>query len=99
MVPAYLHSISPISVDNSDFGKVYQVAWYGDGQHYYAPDYIEAFGPLGIYDYITGNTKKILTDKLARRNLAAHPSLVEITQYQAEDAISDLVNNVILKLT
>lgn len=57
---------------------------------------IELCGTAGI---ITGNTKKILNDKLARRNLAAHPSLVEIVQYQAEDAISDLVNNVILKLT
>lgn len=53
----------------------------------------------GTANIIAGNTKKILNDKLVRRNLAAHPSLVEITQYQAEDAISDLVNNVILKLT
>jgi hypothetical protein len=57
---------------------------------------IELCGTAGI---VTGNMKKILNEKLARRNLAAHPSLVEILQYQAEDTISDLVNNVILKLT
>lgn len=57
---------------------------------------IELCSTAGI---ITGNTKKVLNEKLARRNLAAHPSHVEITQYQAEDVISDLVNNVILKLT
>ncbi len=48
--------------------------------------------------FLHDNIKKIMTDKLTRRNMAAHPSLVEITQYQAEDVISDLVNNVILKL-
>lgn len=47
---------------------------------------------------ITGDLKKILDEKLAHRNLAAHPSLVEITQLQAEDFITDLVNNVVLKL-
>lgn len=49
--------------------------------------------------FLHDNIKKIMNDKLNKRNLAAHPSLIQITQYQAEDAISDLVNNVILKLT
>ena len=48
---------------------------------------------------VPDNMKKILNDKLTRRNMAAHPSLVEITQYQAEDTIVDLVKNVISKLT
>ena len=43
--------------------------------------------------------QRTLSEKLGKRNMAAHPSLVVITQYQAEDVISDLVNNVILKLT
>lgn len=47
---------------------------------------------------ITGNLHKILTEKLGRRNTAAHPSSVVITRLQAEDFISDLVNNVVLKL-
>ena len=49
--------------------------------------------------FLHDNIKKIMNEKLAKRNLAAHPSLIEITQYQAEDVISDLVTNVILKLT
>jgi hypothetical protein len=57
---------------------------------------IEVCGTAGL---LTGNIKKILNEKLNRRNLAAHPSLVEIGQHQAEDGITDLVNNVILKLT
>jgi len=42
---------------------------------------------------------KILKEKLDRRNTAGHPSKVEVMQYQAEDTIQDLVNNVVLKLT
>ncbi len=49
--------------------------------------------------FLHDNIKKIMSEKLTKRNLAAHPSLIEVTQFQAEDAISDLVNNVILKLT
>lgn len=45
------------------------------------------------------NKISILKDKLARRNIAAHPSQVTVTQHQADDAISDLVLNVILALT
>lgn len=45
---------------------------------------------------ISKNTAQVLQEKLTRRNAAAHPSLVEITQYQAEDVITDLVNNVVL---
>jgi hypothetical protein len=57
---------------------------------------IEVCGTAGI---ISGNTKKILNEKLNRRNMAAHPSLVEITVFHAQETIADLVNNVILKLT
>jgi hypothetical protein len=57
---------------------------------------IEVCGTAGI---VGGNMKKILHEKLMKRNMAAHPSLVEITVFQAQDAIADLVNNVILKLT
>lgn len=57
---------------------------------------LEVCGTAGVID---GNTKKILNEKLVRRNMAAHPSLVQIGQHQAEDVITDLVNNVILRLT
>lgn len=45
------------------------------------------------------NAKKILLEKLTKRNMAAHPSLVTITIHQADDVITDLVNNVVLALT
>jgi hypothetical protein len=39
---------------------------------------------------------KILQERLDRRNIAAHPSAVIFTSSQAEDLITDLVNNVLL---
>lgn len=59
-------------------------------------DVIEIAGTASI---LGGNLKKILHEKLAKRNMAAHPSLMEITVFHAQEAIADLVNNVILKLT
>lgn len=66
-----------------------------DFEEFKESEVIEICGTAGL---INGNVKKILNEKLTKRNMAAHPSLVEIGQPQAEDVISDLVNNVILKL-
>jgi len=45
-----------------------------------------------------GNITKILSEKLDKRNQAAHPSNVVIDQLVAEGVISDLINNVVLVL-
>ena len=63
--------------------------------HFKESEVIDLAKSAGI---IHDNMKKILHDKLSRRNLAAHPSIVEINQYSAEDTIFDLVTNIILKL-
>lgn len=47
---------------------------------------------------ISDDTFRILKEKLGRRNTAAHPNSIKITQLQAEDFISDLVNNIVLTL-
>lgn len=47
---------------------------------------------------ISPNVHKIMKEKLDRRNIAAHPSGVEISQLSAEDFIRDLVVNVVLKV-
>lgn len=44
------------------------------------------------------NTAEILREKLKKRNMAAHPSQVSILQSQADDVVTDLVNNVVLAL-
>lgn len=47
---------------------------------------------------ITNEEYKILNEKLGRRNSAAHPSSIHISQLQAEAVIDDLVRNIILAL-
>lgn len=44
---------------------------------------------------VTKNIFEILRENLKRRNRAAHPSQVVIVQSQADDAITNLVNNVV----
>lgn len=46
----------------------------------------------------SGGITKILREKLDRRNTAAHPSGSTIVQSQADDMITDLVNNVVIAL-
>jgi hypothetical protein len=48
---------------------------------------------------ISKNLTDILRDKLKRRNMAAHPSRVQIIQAQADNVITDLVHNVLLGLS
>jgi hypothetical protein len=47
---------------------------------------------------ITADLYRILDEKLGKRNTAAHPSTVGVSQIQVEGVIDDLVNNVVLKL-
>jgi len=44
------------------------------------------------------NIFKILKEKLDKRNIAAHPSTVVVVRSQADDVVTDLVNNVVLAL-
>ncbi|MCE9579399.1 MAG: hypothetical protein K8W52_40125 [Deltaproteobacteria bacterium] len=55
VVPAYVNSLSPVPITHDYRGPLYECAWYGDGQHTQAPDFIETFGPLAIYAQLTGN--------------------------------------------
>jgi hypothetical protein len=48
---------------------------------------------------VSGNVIKILKEKLTKRNTAAHPSSVVVVQSQADDVVTDLVNNVVLTLS
>ena len=47
---------------------------------------------------MSDNIIKILREKLTKRNIAAHPSSVVVVQSQADDVVTDLVNNVVLAL-
>lgn len=56
---------------------------------------VECCQTAGLIDK---NQAEILFEKLKRRNAAAHPSSVVIGQHQANDTISDLVDNIVLSL-
>ena len=63
-IPGFLHSLSPVAKTSTDpdrayLGALHQVAWYGDGENYWAPDFMGVFGPLGVYDYYTSNAKRL----------------------------------------
>jgi len=53
---------------------------------------------LGGLPGVTGNIKRILKEKLGRRNSYAHPSTLTVARAQVDDMITDLVNNVVLTL-
>jgi hypothetical protein len=50
-------------------------------------------------DLLNDNLIRTLKEKLGKRNTAAHPSTMVVGQSQADDVVTDLVNNVVLALT
>ncbi len=48
---------------------------------------------------LNDNLVRTLKEKLGKRNTAAHPSTMIVVQSQADDVVTDLVNNVVLALT
>jgi hypothetical protein len=48
---------------------------------------------------IPKNVAEIMKEKLKRRNSAAHPSGIVFTQAQADDAVTDLIHNVVTRLS
>lgn len=60
VVPALLHSLSPKPVPHAyyDAGQ-YLPAWYGDGQLYAAPDFIEMLGPLALHAASAGPASRV----------------------------------------
>jgi hypothetical protein len=52
-----------------------------------------------VANLFNSNIFRILKEKLDRRNIVAHPSTVVVAQSQADDMVTDLVNNVVLALT
>ena len=71
------------------------LAKHEDADELRESEFIEAARTGNLLDK---NTAQILKEKLGRRNMAAHPSRVAITQHSADEMITDLVANVILKL-
>jgi hypothetical protein len=75
--------------------KQVQVGQFDDFEELKESEVIAIASSAGL---LNGSIVGILHKELKRRNSAAHPSQTVFTQYQAEDAITDLVNNVVLNL-
>jgi hypothetical protein len=73
--------------------KLPEIAKRTDFQEYGERQVIDVCRTASIVDK---SIYKILQERLDRRNMAAHPSAVVFTSAQAEDLITDLVNNVLL---
>jgi hypothetical protein len=52
----------------------------------------------GTANLLNDNLIRTLKEKLGKRNTAAHPSTMVVVQSQADDVVTDLVNNVVLAL-
>ncbi|MDQ2084312.1 hypothetical protein RA307_29345 [Xanthobacteraceae bacterium Astr-EGSB] len=76
--------------------KNVQIAKYDDfGDYLQERQVLEIANTANLYN---SNVFKILKKELDRRNTAAHPSSVKIVQSQADDMVTDLINNVVLTL-
>lgn len=67
-----------------------------DFEHLEEKEMIDIMGNAGLLP--STNAKKILEIQLTRRNMVAHPSLVTTDAPQADDAITSLVQNIVLVL-
>jgi len=75
--------------------KQTQIAVFEDFEDLKESEVIEIVSSAKL---VSDGIVKVLQKELTRRNTAAHPSSVVMTQYQAEDSITDLINNVVLRL-
>lgn len=72
------------------------VAAYDDfSEEFKESEVIEVCKTAGL---LNQNVIRILKEKLGKRNNAAHPASVVVVQSQADDVVTDLVNNVVLAL-
>lgn len=70
VVNGMLHSLSPAPATSAEGRSVHLPAWFGDGQHYLAPDMIALFGALGVLDAALGNTARRDASRFLQRDLA-----------------------------
>jgi len=71
------------------------VTKYDDFEELKESEVIEVCNTAGL---VNSNIIRILREKLGKRNAAAHPASVVFVQSQADDVVTDLVNNVVLSL-
>lgn len=70
LVTAYYHSLSPATINDVNVGQLYEAAWYGSAQTYHMGDFISAFGALGAYDTLAGNSARLQSLRWAETHTA-----------------------------
>jgi len=93
-VTAFLSGLAPAPAVVQDpnytyMGPLYQVAWYGDGAKPWGPDYIGLYGPLGVYDQLTKNTKRLAKLRWIEKNAPPGGALKLDRRTQARDFMLD----------
>jgi hypothetical protein len=76
VIPAFLHSISPAPApieakDWAYLGPAYSVAWYGDSEKFWASDPMATLGPLGIFDQLVRNDRRLSAIRWIETNVPA----------------------------
>ena len=66
---AYPSALSPATVSFDYRGALYQPAWYGEGQHFLAPDLIDVLAPLGILGASLGKPARLDGARFLAREL------------------------------
>lgn len=73
-----------------------QVSNYDDFlEEFKESEIIEICNTAGL---LNSNVIRLLREKLGKRNAAAHPASVIVVQSQADDVVTDLINNIVLTL-
>ena len=87
----------PITLSNHHTkAKIKAIAKMDDFSELKESEVLQICRSAGI---LSVNTYNVMKEKLEKRNAAAHPSDVEITQAQAEVYIDDLIRNAALKIS
>ncbi|MGH8813240.1 MAG: hypothetical protein ACREXO_14600 [Advenella sp.] len=85
---------------NAQLAKAYPkkkpVSKHSDFEDFKESEVIEVAKGARVFSV---STSKVLAEKLAKRNNAAHPSSVIVMPVTADEVISDLVQNIILRST
>ena len=74
-IRAYVNALSPVPYTSDEFGEVYTLSWYGSGQQFLMPDFIQMFGSLGYYAALTDNTAQAMATAYLQLNTA--PNLAD----------------------
>jgi hypothetical protein len=59
MLIAFPSALSPATVSFDFRGALYEPAWFGEGQHFLAPDAVDVMAPLGLLGALVGKPSRL----------------------------------------